>query len=701
MDFQGFQNTIPTLVIILICIALILISWFSYKKLKSISPLMRSLLITLRASALLIILLLFLNPYFFSSESVPKNPRLLFLLDDSESMSINKGNYEGVDTYQEVISELNLTDNSGLDIEYFTIGSESRQISGPDSLRFLDTETNFTKAVSQIQELEDEFDAAVLISDGIITFGRNPSIQASNLSIPMYTIGLGDTSQVKDITISNLVSNPVGYTDTRHPVSVDISQNGFSAESVSVTLFDSGGNVLETKQVEFNSDNEIQTIDFEIGLTNPGLKQYSIQVQALSNEWNTENNSENFSIDVSDSKINILHIAFEVHPDVSVVRDILSYDKNIELETLTWISGNRFIEQEIPDMSSLDMVILHGLPGPGFNISFLEPLRDIPSLYINLPKTRSTRNSELSEFAFINNVGNQLFELGLVPQLNNTDHPVMELPEVNYENLAPVFSSLRTVTNAADVTTLFNSGFQGLDTPNILVGVLERGSLRRAEIAAWGWYRQYQSTNEMEREFVTKLISNLTLWVSNDPDNRMLKVSPSKSAFGISEQVIINANLNNESGEAESDASIEISIRSQQNEPRSFNMKNEGQGSYKLEINSLAPGLYSYTATARKGDRNIDEQTGEFLIEDSNTELVNTIRDDELLSTLATETGGTFYPFGNMSTFWSDLDADGILQVKNEQVESYTFPVRNIFWFIIVLLLLGTEWVLRKYFSLP
>ncbi len=662
---------------------------------------MRALLITLRATALLVILLLFLNPYFFSSESVPKNPRLLFLLDDSESMAISKGDYEGFDTYREVLSQLNLTDNSGVDIEYFTIGSNSKQISGPDSLRLLDTETNLTKAVSQIQELEDDFDGAVIISDGIITFGRNPSIQASNLSIPLYTIGLGDTSQVRDITISNLVSNPVGYTDTRHPVSVDISQNGFSGESVSVTLFDSGGNVLETKQVDFNTDNEVQTVDFEISLTTSGLKQFSVQVQPLPDEWNSENNTESFSIDVSDSKIRILHISFEIHPDVSVVRDILSYDKNIDLETLTWISGNRFVEQATPDMNSFDMVILHGLPGQGFNVSTLDPLRELPSLYINLPKTRNKRSTDLSEFAFINNIGNQLFELALVPQLNNTDHPVMELPEVNYDNLAPVFSSLRTVNNAADVTTLFNSRFQGLDTPNILIGVLERGSLRRAEIAAWGWYRQYQSTNEQERKFVTKLISNLTLWVSNDPDNRMLKVSPSKSSFGISEQVIINANLNNESGEAEPDASIEVSIKSEGDEPRSFNMKNEGSGTYKLEINSLSPGLYSYTAAARKGDRDIDEQTGEFLVEDSNTELVNTVRNDELLSTLATETGARFYTFADLDSFWSDLDSDGILQVKNEQVESYTFPVRNVFWFIFVLLLLGSEWLLRKYFSLP
>ena len=289
----------------------------------------------------------------------------------------------------------------------------------------------------------------------------------------------------------------------------------------------------------------------------------------------------------------------------------------------------------------------------------------------------------------------------MFPRAENTDHPIMELPEVGYENLAPIISSLRTVSEEADALSLFNIGFQGIETPNPLITVLERGSIRRAAVGGWGWYKMYQSSNAEEQEFVNALFSNLTIWASNDPDDRRLKISPSKPTFNISESVIINANLNNESGEAESQATIEVVISSDEQDQRSINMTNEGSGTYQLDINTLSPGLYNYSATARKGDREIDTQSGQFLVQDSNAEFVNTIRNDDLMSSLAYETGGSFFVYTNLDSFWSTLNDDGILEPKEELLETYTFPVRSLFWFVLVIVLLSSEWLLRKYYSLP
>lgn len=205
----------------------------------------------------------------------------------------------------------------------------------------------------------------------------------------------------------------------------------------------------------------------------------------------------------------------------------------------------------------------------------------------------------------------------------------------------------------------------------------------------------------MERDFITQLFSNIATWTSNDPDNRKLKISPAKSSFNISERVVINANLNNESGESESNATIEVNINSNSEFQGSYNMRNSGTGTYSVELPPLSSGLYTFTATARKGDREIDTQTGEFLIEESSTEYVNAIRNDELLSSLANETGGSFFYFDQLEGFWSTLDNDGILQTKEEVIENYLFPIRSIFWFILVLVLLSSEWLLRKKFALP
>ncbi|MFV1884998.1 MAG: hypothetical protein ACMZ7B_10960 [Balneola sp.] len=616
-------------------------------------------------------------------------------------MNIEKGDYDGINSYIRVLDQLNPENNRNLDFEFFTIGSDSRQIPSPDSIKLQESETNFANAISQIQELEDDFDAAILISDGIITFGRNPSLQAANLSIPLYSIALGDTSRVRDITINNIISNPNGFTDTRHIVEVEVAQNGFLDEVISVQLRNSAGTILETEDIVFNGSESIKSTEFELELTEPGLQQYSIQITEKLGEWSSENNSGTVSIDVSDSKTRILHLSFEVHPDVKTLRSILEGDQNIELSTLTWLGGSRFVENSIPDMNEMDLLILHGLPTSTFNVPDLSGISSIPTLYLHLPKTRSIRTGPFSEINLIENTGNQLFEVSLFPDAESTGHPIMELPEIGFQNISPVIGSLRSVSSFPDAIELFKSGFQGIETPNTVISVSERGSIRRATVSSWGWHKMYQSPIETEKAFVTQLFSNLATWTANDPDERRLKIKPVKQVFSLSDQVIINGNLNNESGEPEPEATIEFTLTPENGEELTANMSNEGNGVYKFESSSLSPGLYSYSATARKSGREIDSQSGEFLVQDSNSELINTVRNDELLRTLANETGGEFFVWNDLEDFWATLNSDDILQQKQELVESYIFPVRSFFWFILVLMLLGAEWIGRKYYSLP
>ena len=698
MDFQGFQNSIPAFIAILIAAGLVALAFYSYQKQKNLAPPRKLLLGGLRALSFLIIFLMVLNPYFFSSKVVEKKPQIMVMLDNSSSMGIEKGEYQGLESYRDMLVDLNLDNFNEADFEYFTIGSSTTQIPNPDSLNHLEGETNFISAIAQIRELEDDYDAVILASDGIITFGRNPIIQASELGIPLYTIGLGDTSSVRDIIINNISTNATGYTNYRQPVEIEVAQKGFNNTTTEVELRNSSGEILDSQSITFRNEAEIRTLNFELNLEQEGIQQYSVVVQPQPGEWTEENNRSSFSVEVLDSKTRVLHYGFEIHPDVKMLRSVLLEDQNVELTTKTWLGGTRYVEEEPVDFSDFDLIIYHGLPRG--NTPLPQPQNiQVPTFYLELPGTRQY-SSSFEDIALIENSGAQLFELSLAPQADNTDHPIMELPEISYEVLAPVFSSLRSRLLQADAQILFNTSFQGVVTPNPVIAVVERGGLRKVDVAAWNWHRLYQSNSQEEREFVSTLFSNMVAWVSNDPDDRRLKINLAKPVFSISDPVIINGDLINESGDAESSATIEVSLTTDE-EQRIFNMDNLGSGRYKMELESLGPGVYSFDATARKGDRVIDEQSGEFVVENTNTELINTIRNDELLKALADETGGKSYSFNAVNGLWGDLEDAGVLEAKTETVESYHFPVRNFPWFALVLLLLGAEWLLRKGSSLP
>jgi hypothetical protein len=180
-----------------------------------------------------------------------------------------------------------------------------------------------------------------------------------------------------------------------------------------------------------------------------------------------------------------------------------------------------------------------------------------------------------------------------------------------------------------------------------------------------------------------------------------LKVSPVKQSFSTAENPELNAILQNERSESEDDAIIEISLQSEDEDPRTFNMENTGNGNYQLLLPRLSQGLYDYTATARKGSREIETQSGQFLVSNTSMEFINTSRNDELLRSVARNSGGAYLPYNEATAIWDSLQTANILQPHTETIENYAFPVRNIYWFLLVLFLLGTEWIIRKYYSMP
>ena len=630
-----------------------------------------------------------------------KNPEIVVLLDNSESVTLKKENYNGKISYENTLSQLGFENKKNIDFQYYKIGSSFSKILSPDSLNYLDTETNFSDAFASVLESIENASALILLSDGIFTYGKDPSIQISNLSIPLYTIALGDTTKVMDISVKNISTNSTGYTDTRHVIEVEIAETGFKNQQTDVQVLDSRSKIITSKKASFNADGQSIFLDFEIELKEAGLQQFNIHVVPLEGEWSRENNEASFSIDVLDSKTKILYLGYEIHPDIKAICSLLEEDKNIELSAFSWLSGNNFIEGK-PDFSKkYDLIIIHGLPHGPYPSNLIPDIQHTPTLFIQLPKSVAENgNSDWSTIRLLKNETSQVFQIGLHPLIDGNAQPIMDLPETNYNRLSPIIGTIRGNPIQLDAVNLFAATFDGIETQSPVISIQERGNIRRAEINGWGWYKMVHSFMPPEREFIEALISNLVTWTSNDPDERRLKIKPVKNVFSIAEKPVINASLVNESGNIEPDGSIEVKVTSENRPSQVFNMLNNHDGTYNLELPHLSTGLYSFEATARKGDHVIDSGKGEFLVEKTNKEFVNTIRNDALLKNMALQTKGKFFEYTNVHNFWDELEHQGILETKKIKKDAYFFPVRSVWWFIIVLLFLGTEWVIRKFYSL-
>lgn len=703
--FQGFQSGLPVWFFLLLFLITSGMAWWSYKNITALSPVFRYVLITLRSLMFFVLLLLLLNP-FFQSETVEEiRPEIQVLFDNSASTSFEKGTYEGERSYRQAIDELNFQDSSDVAFHFLSFSSQVNP-SPPESLTFDENQTHLYSAVENIKNNEGDLRGAILFSDGIYTRGQNPEFLSRELEVPVITVALGDTSSMQDLIVRNVITNSTGYLNTPQTVEANISSNGYPQTSFEVELLSSDGEVIDTQTVTPESETTSQSVEFTLEPEEEGLQQYEINIPALDGEWSVENNTQPFSIEVLDARQKILHLAFEVHPDVKMVRSILSEDENTQLDSYTWVTENRFIEGALNvDPDTLDLVILQGFPEGELDESLQdqldELLQEVSFATFSTPAQPAAGRSRLQEHLLITAEDTPSYsESGFRPAAEPDDHSVMELPEITFNRLPPLYAPDEAeLISGAQLLFTSDSQASGNDIP--LIAVQETGNRRKAQVEAFGWYRLFQSGNDEVREYLETLFFNLLSWTAEQPDNRRLEFEPDQQMFSGNDPVSFTAFLTNEGGNEEAEGLIDVRLTGEAIDSNQYSMENEGGGQYSLNVGTLPEGVFEYEAVARKGEREIDRRTGEFSVSSSSEEFVQTIRDDELLRNIAGNSGGSFFTFEEAGAIRSEMENLGWLEPDEQTYSDTYYPYQHIFWFLVVMMLLSGEWLLRKYAALP
>ncbi len=665
---QGFSPVLPILLIVLLACVSLFLSWWSYKNLHSVKVLKRYSLITLRAASLFILLVLLLNPFFVRENTDSEQPTIAVFLDDSQSMTVERGDYNGLDSFNEILEQFQDAENSNFNYEYFLFDDEvasGEELSG-DGFR-----TNLNSLVDYIRERETEYRASVIFSDGIITNGRNPIFAAQNLSIPLVTIPVGDTTDVQDIAITNVDYIQTVYTQTSQTFTAEIQQEGFEGEETTVQLL-RDGELVETQNLSFNVQTTSQTVEFEQEFTETGFFDFEVRVPVKEDEFTDQNNNYSFTIEVLEDKTNILSLAFDVHPDVGSIRRIIGTDQQNELFSSTYLGNNRFVgenPQEIEEQ--MDLIVLHGLPAIGSSLFQWIRNQQTPILYIATPNTfqilRSDVITDITAF-YISNIGFQQIDIQLEPFQTSVSHPILEIPQTGLQR----FPTLRTYRGEYQPSslsqTLLTASFRGIESGTPVLIVEDASTNRRASVSAFGWYRFEQSQNPDTRQFFEQLITNLVSWTSTSPDRENLTIQPTKSVFSENESVELQATLFNERGEPEPDAVIETEVIFEDSDQESsvFRMTHRQNESYYAEIGNYPQGIYRVEATATKNNRTIGTAETRVRVSQSSAEFLETKRDDALLNRLAEFTEGLFLQDYNMNRLNDFLEDRDIIQSQSK-----------------------------------
>jgi len=700
--FQAFLPVIPVSIIIILLFISAGISWWSYNYLSQIKPVKKYGLIGLRSVSLFLLLTLLLNPLFIEESTWEEKPVVLVYLDNSESTGVERGSYKGLTDYRRITGEFDFENRDGIEFMFYQFdgdvvssGSANPEVSG--------SSTNLDNVFKHQLEQAPDAVAAIVFSDGIITQGQEPYFSAQNSTIPFYTVPVGDTAAAKDIAVSDLESLKNAYTNSTFRINSIIQQEGYSDKTVTVELLEDDA-VIDTRRVTFTDALSSHEIDFELIHEEAGIRNYQIRVPSFDDELMEENNSVFFSVNVEDGKTEIWHLAYEIHPDVGAVRDIIARDQSFDVSAYTWIRSGKFLEGD-PESSESepDLLVIHGLPEDERSIDWLLEKMDLhSSIFIVTPGSYRKLNKMQGRFFEISNP--QSF-IGVRPELKDNEfHPVFDIDGVQALRLPPLQTRFGNYEISPVQQVLGMVLFQNerTDIPYLLTE--ETGNTRKLFLNVFNWYKYSQSNNSDIRNFTDRFFTNIVSWTSAPPGQSNLQISTLRSSYNENEEITIRAALQNESGQPETNGLIEVKIEGTESADvgNSFTMQHQENGNYRVSAGTLPAGKYQYTATARIGDRVIEDKTGAFSVSSSTRELLNTKRNDQRLRQLANITGGKFLPESSSAeAFFSDMNEKNFMQTVEKTSRDLFYLHQFYYWFFVVMITLSAEWILRRTVSLP
>ena len=700
---EGFSPALPILIILILVFISLFIGWWSYKNLDDQSGYAKPLLISLRTLTLLILCFLLFNPYINQEYTVSRTNEVAVFIDNSSSILVERGSYEGEPDFRSAYESFLQNRPDQLSYPVFHFGDFIREGDTPD---FTDPSTNIQQVTEYLLENENRFSAAVMFTDGIATRGRNPIYQAQNLSVPVITIPLGDTTTVRDISIADLDYTDPVYTNTSNRITAEIRHRGYENVETEVVLIENGS-PADRKTVRFPSSSGTEWIDFDRVYTDEGFINITVTAEPVDGEFTAENNRAAAAFRVIDEKTRILSVAYEIYPDVASVRRLIATNRQYELLQSTYLGNGQYSGEPLSgvDADDIDLLVIHGLPGQDDNNLNRLLRSDTSVLFFSSPGSyRITGDYQMwgPALFYFRGPGNDQSVLP-AQDTSSVSHPLMEFTPIRWNRLP----SLTVKQGEYEVIPEAEVHLWGVSEQNIsdkpLLLSADYGNKRIASVNAYGWARYALSTQAEASLFFTELINNLISWGSSASENRLLILDTLRNTLTEREQVQVRASLRNERGEREPNASINITLSrlDQDMAPLSFQMRHVGDGNYELEAGRYPSGVYSVNGLAVSGGREIDRDEVRFTVSSVNEELMETRRNNALLQQLATVTGGFFEEDAGSERFSNFLEELAVQQRPEDSITETYYLYRGSFWFFIALLLLTAEWLLRRKISLP
>ncbi|MBI4548276.1 MAG: VWA domain-containing protein [Ignavibacteriae bacterium] len=703
--------------VLFIIVTVLAILFYRYT-LPPLSVRRRIILSVLRGIALIGLLLIFFEPILRLLRSDTQQPVVAVLVDNSQSMTLPLHRDKSVsraEWRQQLLKENHVVNlSSGTKTELMVFSSKLQQLSETpiDSLQSAGEITNISGALDDLKKdlSRKNIQAVILITDGNYTAGRNPLYDAEALGIPIYTVGVGDTSEQRDILIGKVVTNNLAYAGTRVPVDVTVKSSGYSGDNVEVMLI--AGSTIHDKKVLTVHEG---TLEYRTKLfivpREEGMQKYTVKVSSLPGELTEKNNTNSFFINVLKSRLRILLITGAPSADVAAIRQVFSEDEHFSIQTLVQKDQREFYEgsfsRQIVD--SADCLIFIGFPSSATENYVLMQIRDIvlqakkPLLFVNSKSTDYAKLQLLDSYLPFRWSSVSSSEVFVFPSIIERYklHALVNLEGKitadNWHQLPPIYKSQTVFLAKPESDILASVKLQNvvLNEPLIVARSINRQkSLAITGHGIWRWRMLSQGNPEIQ-DFFSLFLTNAAHWLTTREDGKNVRVLTVKEMFTTAEAVEFIGQVYDEQLRPIDGAELTVELIGGQ-EKSQLVLNAIGNGMYEGSVQGLSEGDYSFVAKASRDGKLYGEDKGKFSVGQMNVEFLETKMNKQLLEQLAYRTGGRYYDVSSVEELARDLNKD-VKFVQKEITKTSEIELWNWHYLAAALVVLfSLEWFMRK-----
>lgn len=659
----------------------------------------------LRFSALAILGFLLLEPLIRSVEFEEEKPVAVLLMDESESVLVRSDSSTNSALQAWTDAAHAALGSEGLEVERYGFGGALRPLEPTLDSAFAWTgaQTNLDEAIRSLSpRLENRNIAGVLLaSDGLINRGASPVYGIQWPNLPVHTVGLGDTTAVRDRWIHRVNHNTVAYLGNAFPLQAFVESQGLADQSGRIEVVHNGQVVASDTWITTGAF-ERKKFDFMLSADATGLQRFTVRVAALDGEYDATNNSRTVYIEVLESRRIIACIGAAAHPDIGALRMALEAMESYELRLfdLATLKDPTALTEAL---NAADVVIAHNLLGKrwgGMEWTKLLAMNNLPVWWWA---------SDEAAWRFLqsdNALGVALTQSGDLNQTHrarmNPGFSSLEWPDGLAESVRewpPFLGPFEQATWSPAWSQLLFRQFGDVETRDAFWGL--RGSTSGTKQiltigeGLWRW-RMRNFALEQRHDAFDAFIQRQVQFLAAEDARQRLTVQTEKR-IGADQRLEFTAQAYDAAWTPLRDASIELTLTDEAGQSFTQTMLQAASG-YAADFGRMPAGTYRWQAMSEL-DGNGFEASGLIIVDDTQIERAQLAADHTTLARIASTTGGIH--LGD----WRSVDAETVQQaflqngipstVRHEQTQLRE-AIDWSFWLMIALALLTIEWIIRR-----